>query len=231
MYHIISNEVTKILFVVKGEDWTSYFIFTDNILLFLPYYFPPFRFIFFPFSFKLMFFSDCRKNNHHCLQTQTHNFFANSYVQTHSYFCVYVFISVYVFTCICVYQLYTSIRVQVRRVSVCETRLARMNFLYFFSPSTDDNVVLQQLSALSSHILPCSMLCGYPWRTYSSGLQISFPVPQVPHLSTIINISSESPWPVQDSCKSDCITSCVFAMPTIPILTYCTQWCVLMPSS
>ena len=129
----------------------------------------------FLFPSSLMFFSDCRKYNHHCLQTQAHNFFAKSYVQTHSYFCVYVFTSVYVFTCICVYQLYTSIRVQVRKVSVCETRLARMNFLYFFTPSTDENVVLQQLSALSSHILPCSMLCGYPWRTILVVCKSHFP--------------------------------------------------------
>jgi len=161
--------------------------------LFLAYFFPPFRFFFFPFSYKLDVLSDCRKSNRHCLQTQAHNFLANSYVQTHSYFCVYVFVSEYVFTCICVYQLYTSMHVQVRRVSVCETRLASMDFLYFFIPSTDSNVVLQQSSALSSHILPCSMLCGSPWRTYPSGLQISFPIPQVPHLSTIIHISSESP--------------------------------------
>ena len=69
------------------------------------------------------------------------------------------------------------------------------------------------------------------WRTYPSGLQVSFPIPQVLHLRNIIYISSEFQWPVQDSCRSDCITNCVFTMPNIPILTYCTQRCLLTPSS
>jgi hypothetical protein len=75
------------------------------------------------------------------------------------------------------------------------------------------------------------MACGSPWRTYLSGLQISFPIPQVPHLNTIIIISSKFPRRVQDSCESDCFTPCVFPMPNIAILTYCTHWCVLMPST
>ena len=35
-YHIISHVVTERLCLVKGEDWTSYFISTGIILFFLP---------------------------------------------------------------------------------------------------------------------------------------------------------------------------------------------------
>jgi len=56
-----------------------------------------------------------------------------------------------------------------------------------------------------------------PWRTYPSCLRISFPVPQVSHLRTIINIPSESPWPAQDSCRSEYVTSCVLPCPLFAI--------------
>ena len=51
-YHIISNEAREWLCELKGEDWTSYFIFTGNVFLFLPYFFPPLK-SFFLFSFFL----------------------------------------------------------------------------------------------------------------------------------------------------------------------------------
>ena len=48
-----------------------------------------------------------------------------------------------------------------------------------------------------------------------------FPYLHYRHLFIIINISSEFPWLLQDSCKSNRTTTYVFATANIHFLTYC----------
>ena len=95
---------------------------------------------------------------------------------------------------VCLCRVYKSMHLLVRR-GVCETQLANMDF------STSSFQVLTPMqfsnSLLLSHYTFFHSACPVvqPWRMYPSGLQISFPIPQVPHLNTIINriISSKFP--------------------------------------
>ena len=145
-YRIISNEVTEVLCEVKAEDWTSYFIFTCNIQLFLPYFCTPTPHsdsssFLFPASLSV-----CKINSQTFLQTQAHNLIAYLCVHTHSWFCVWLCFSVCVHVCIFVCQLYTGMHVLVRRVSVCELGHVRMDFpnssLQFLVPMHFCNILL-----------------------------------------------------------------------------------------
>ena len=60
--------------------------------------------------------------------------------------------------CVCVHvcvfsSTYTSMHVQVRKVSVCEVGLASIDFPYLFISIKDNISVLQQSTALSSYNL------------------------------------------------------------------------------
>ena len=101
-YHIISNEVTKKLCVVKSEDRTFYFIFTGNILFFLPYLFTPFIFFFFPFSFKFDFLSRCGTITNivykHRLKTSLH---IHVCTHIHNFVCMSLFLCTWARVCVC----------------------------------------------------------------------------------------------------------------------------------
>jgi len=172
-YHIISNEVKRRLCAVEGEGCTFYFIFTGNILLFLPYPFTTFSFFFFPFSFKFDFLSGCRKITNivykHRLKSSL-SIHVCTYI--HNFVCMSFFW--YMCTCVCVY-----LHKHARAGAICE-------LVWIRSSEHGFSLLIhsKHWSQCSSATLFCSLIKHSSmqheqwsrWTMYPTGLQLLFPV-------------------------------------------------------